>query len=160
RRTLSELQRADLALVVVDVSHPQTGSMMLSDALASVPRVLWIYNKLDLLAELPTLDADVIAVSAATGAGLETLQARLRSLVLGEASEAIEGEFSARLRHVQALERAAVHVEAANTHFAYEHLELTAEELRLAYNSLEAINGRMSPDELLGQIFSSFCIGK
>ncbi|AXI84557.1 tRNA uridine-5-carboxymethylaminomethyl(34) synthesis GTPase MnmE [Xylella taiwanensis] len=160
RRTLSELQRADLALVVLDACNPQIGRATVIDALTSVPRVLWIHNKLDLLAEPPALGSDVIAVSAMTGAGLETLQARLRALALGEATEVVEGEFSARLRHVQALQRAAAHVVDANAQFAYEHLELTAEELRLAYHALGEINGRMSPDELLGRIFSSFCIGK
>ncbi|HHW4680921.1 MAG TPA: tRNA uridine-5-carboxymethylaminomethyl(34) synthesis GTPase MnmE, partial [Xylella taiwanensis] len=160
RRTLTELQRADLALVVLDACNPQIGRATVIDALAAVPRVLWIYNKLDLLAEPPASGADVIAVSAMTGVGLETLHARLRALALGEASEAIEGEFSARLRHVQALQRATAHMVDANAQFAYEHLELTAEELRLAYNALGEINGRMSPDELLGQIFSNFCIGK
>lgn len=153
RRTLSELQRADLALVVLDACNPQIGRATVIDALTSVPRVLWIHNKLDLLAEPPALGSDVIAVSAMTGAGLETLQARLRALALGEATEVVEGEFSARLRHVQALQRAAAHVVDANAQFAYEHLELTAEELRLAYHALGEINGRMSPDELLGRIF-------
>ncbi len=71
RRTLNELQRADLALVVLDACDPQIGSLALADALTSVPRVLWIHNKLDLLTEPPSaLDTDVIPVSAMTGAGL------------------------------------------------------------------------------------------
>ncbi|AAO29938.1 tRNA uridine-5-carboxymethylaminomethyl(34) synthesis GTPase MnmE [Xylella fastidiosa subsp. fastidiosa] len=161
RRTLNELQRADLALVVLDACDPQIGSLALADALTSVPRVLWIHNKLDLLTEPPSvLDTDVIPVSAMTGAGLDTLKTRLRTLLLGETVETIEGEFSARLRHVQALQRTAAHVTDANAQFSYEHLELTAEELRLAYKALGEINGSMSPDELLGRIFSNFCIGK
>ncbi len=91
----------------------------------------------------------MIPVSAMTGAGLDTLKTRLRTLLLGETVETIEGEFSARLRHVQALQRTAAHVTDANAQFAYEHLELTAEELRLAYKALGEINGSMSPDELL-----------
>lgn len=72
-----------------------------------------------------------------------------------------EGEFSARARHVEALERAAHHLDRGTAELeASGSGELLAEELRLAADSLGDISGRMSSDELLGEIFSSFCIGK
>ncbi|MNN75322.1 tRNA modification GTPase MnmE [compost metagenome] len=72
----------------------------------------------------------------------------------------MQGEFSARLRHVEAIISAGEHLEMAATQLQYDHLELAAEELRLAHDALGEITGRMTADDLLGKIFSSFCIGK
>jgi tRNA modification GTPase len=79
---------------------------------------------------------------------------------MGNAEEASAGEFSARGRHVEALRRAGTHVETANSELRHEMLELAAEELRLAHEALGEITGKVSADDMLGRIFSSFCIGK
>ena len=160
RRARAELQRADLALVVLDARDPQAAREAIGDAIDTVPRQLWIHNKCDLLTEANELDHDAIAVSAVTGQGLERLHTRLRELALGDGVESVEGEFSARTRHVQALRRAQQHADAADLELRFEQLELAAEELRLAHEALGDITGKLSADELLGKIFSSFCIGK
>ncbi|MBB3923275.1 tRNA uridine-5-carboxymethylaminomethyl(34) synthesis GTPase MnmE [Xanthomonas arboricola] len=162
RRARAELQRADLALVVLDARDPQAARDAIGDAIDTVPRQLWIHNKCDLLAEATALDRDAVAVSvsAVTGQGLEQLHARLRELALGDGADSVEGEFSARTRHVEALCRAEQHADAADLELGFEQLELAAEELRLAQEALGEITGKLSADELLGKIFSSFCIGK
>lgn len=160
RRARAELQRADVALAVVDARDPVAGRAAVADDIAGVPAVLWIHNKVDLLADVPGDDAEVVHVSAARGLGLEALHVRLRALATGHAVEGAEGEFSARARHVEALQRAARHAGDAGTHLHHEHLELAAEELRLAHDALGEITGRISADDLLGYVFSTFCIGK
>lgn len=160
RRARAELQRADVALAVVDARDPAAGRAAVADDIAGVPAVLWIHNKVDLLSEVPQGDAEVVHVSAARGIGLEALHVRLRALATGHAVEGAEGEFSARARHVEALQRAAQHVGDAGTHLSHEHLDLAAEELRLAHDALGEITGRISADDLLGHVFSTFCIGK
>ncbi|RJU09646.1 tRNA uridine-5-carboxymethylaminomethyl(34) synthesis GTPase MnmE [Xanthomonas campestris] len=160
RRARAELQRADLALIVLDARDPQAARDALGDAIDAVPRRLWIHNKCDLLAVAGPRDADAIAVSAVTGQGLEHLHTRLRELALGDGIESVDGEFSARTRHVDALHRADQHADAADLELRYEQLELAAEELRMAHEALGEITGKLSADDLLGKIFSSFCIGK
>ncbi len=164
RRARAELQRADLALIVVDARDPAAGRAAVADAVQDVPTRLWIHNKSDLLdgspADAVVSDADTVSVSAATGAGLASLHERLRALACGDPVEAVEGEFSARSRHVEALRRAGDHAVQADAQLRHEQLELAAEELRLAHDALGEITGKLSADDLLGRIFSSFCIGK
>lgn len=161
RRARAEMQRADLAIVVLDARDPEAGRAAIGDAAAQAARQLWIYNKCDLLPDWPqALDADSIALSAANGVGLEQLHARLREIASDGAGEGMQGEFSARLRHVEALALASEHLDAADGQLHYDQLELAAEELRLAHDALGEITGRMTADDLLGRIFSSFCIGK
>lgn len=161
RRAHVEMQRTDLAIIVLDARDPQAGHAAVADALAGVPQQLWIHNKSDLLEQLPAdSDPNVVHVSAATGQGLDRLHARLRALASGSAGDSVDGEFSARARHVDAIVLAIGHAERADAELVHEHLELAAEELRLAHEALGEITGRMSADDLLGRIFSSFCIGK
>ncbi|MCC7633341.1 tRNA uridine-5-carboxymethylaminomethyl(34) synthesis GTPase MnmE [Stenotrophomonas rhizophila] len=161
RRAHVEMQRTDLAIIVLDARDPQAGHAAVADAIVEVPQQLWIHNKSDLLETLPPpVDPNVVHVSAATGLGLERLHARLRELASGGAGDSVDGEFSARARHVEAIVLAIGHAERADAELAHEHLELAAEELRLAHEALGGITGRMSADDLLGRIFSSFCIGK
>ena len=160
RRARSELQRADLALVVLDATDLAAGLAATHEAVAGVPQRLWIHNKADLLASIPADSADIVHVSARNGGGLEQLHRRLRELAGGVPLSAAGGEFSARARHVEALLRAQQHAEVAQQQLADEQLELAAEELRLAHDALGEITGKVSPDELLGRIFSTFCIGK
>ncbi|XRI97483.1 tRNA uridine-5-carboxymethylaminomethyl(34) synthesis GTPase MnmE [Stenotrophomonas rhizophila] len=161
RRAHVEMQRTDLAIIVLDARDPQAGHAAVADALAGVPQQLWIHNKSDLLEHHPAdSEANVVHVSAATGQGLDRLHARLRELASGSAGDSVDGEFSARARHVDAIVLAIGHAERAEAELVHEHLELAAEELRLAHEALGEITGRMSADDLLGRIFSSFCIGK
>ncbi len=158
RRAQAELRRADLALVVLDARDPAAGLQAVDDALADVPARIVVHNKCDLLASPPAPDETAIAVSAKTGAGLERLHARLREAAGG--GEAEEGAFTARARQVEALRRAGRALAAARAALADEALDLTAESLRLAHDALGEITGRTLPDDLLGHIFSTFCIGK
>ncbi len=101
-----------------------------------------------------------IAMSARTGQGLEALRHRL--LEVAGWQSAPEGVWLARERHVQALRQVQSHLDEAN-HFLEPQalaLDLLAEELRLSQNALNEITGEFSADDLLGVIFSSFCIGK
>jgi len=128
---------------------------------AGVP-LLQVWTKADLLAaEAAPLDCDAaLHLSAQTGAGLDALRQRLLQCAGGQSGA--EGLYSARARHVQALQRVGLHLEAAeqHLHMTVPMLDLLAEELRLAQNALNEITGQFSADDLLGQIFGSFCIGK
>ena len=103
---------------------------------------------------------ETLSLSATTGAGLDGLRRQL--LQVAGWQSAPEGVYTARERHVQALKRVDVHLAGASVHLAAraQALDLLAEELRLAQNALSEITGEFSSDDLLGVIFSSFCIGK
>jgi len=161
RRARAELERADLALVVVDAREPEAGAIAFADALAGVPRQLWVHNKADLLpADAPPAPAGALRISVLAGTGLDALHACLRELALGEAGEAPEGAFSARARQVDALRRAAGELQAVADALEAGTLDLAAEALRLGHDALGEVTGRVVPDVLLGHIFSTFCIGK
>jgi tRNA modification GTPase len=159
RRAETELGRADLAIVVLDARAVEAGRAAVAAAIADVPKRLWVLNKVDLLDAPPPAAADTVGVSARTGAGLEALHARLRTLAGGDA-EGAEGTFSARARQVDALRRARQELVAARHHLDTDRLELAAEALRGGHDALGEITGRIAPDDLLGHIFSRFCIGK
>lgn len=160
RRAGVELQRADVALVVVDARDPQAGHAALADLLDPQLRQLWLHNKTDLLPAAPALPNQALGISTRTGAGIQALLARLQALVSGPALASAEGEFSARARHVLALQQALAHLDLARGELDQQALELAAEHLRLAHDALGEITGKTSPDALLGRIFSTFCIGK
>jgi tRNA modification GTPase len=161
RRARAELERADLALVVLDARDPQPGREAVAAAIARVPHRLWLHNKADLLpASTAAPGIDELRISARTGAGLEALHARLKSLALGAGADAGEGTFSARARQVEALRRAAAELEAAADALGDDALDLAAEALRCGHDALGEVTGRIVPDALLGHIFSTFCIGK
>ena len=159
RRAAVELTGADLAIIVLDAREIDVGRTAVAEAIANVPQRLWVMNKADLLARPPADDDDAVWVSARTGAGLERLHARLRLLAAG-AGDGVEGTFSARARQVDALRRAALELAGARQWLDGDMLELAAEALRVAHDTLGEITGRVAPDDLLGHIFSSFCIGK
>ena len=160
RRARDELARADLALVVLDARDIQAGRTAVADAIAGVPQQLWIHNKTDLLPADAVPDAGgQLHVSARTGKGLDALHAQLRSLAQGE-GDAAEGTFTARARHVDALRQAQAELAIARDQLDHEALDLAAESLRHAHDALGEITGHVRADDLLGHIFSSFCIGK
>ena len=161
RRAEAELGRADLAIVVLDGCDIEAGRAAVADAIAGVPQRLWVLNKSD-LATPPAAtgtDENEVRVSARTGDGLDALHARLRTLA-GMDADGVDGSFSARTRQVDALRRARQELVAARQLLDRDRLELAAESLRLAHDSLGEITGRVAPDDLLGHIFSTFCIGK
>ena len=155
RRARAEIARADRVLLVVDAAAPVEAAA--DAALADRPTTL-VRNKVDLTGEKPGLSDGVAHVSATTGAGLDALRAHL---VEAAGWHAGDGTFSARRRHLDALDRARRHLveglEALETRHAG---ELLAEELRLAQHALGEITGEVTTEDLLGRIFSSFCIGK
>ena len=105
-------------------------------------------------------DRDALFISAKTGDGLQTLRTRLLEIAGWQPSQ--ESPWLARQRHIDALVAAQVSLYQAQAHAEQNDrvLDLFAEELRLAHDQLGSITGRMTPDELLGEIFSRFCIGK
>lgn len=166
RRAQAELQRADLALAVVDARDPCTGYEAVREAIAEVPHVVWLHNKSDLLGEGGRAAQRGIEhaqpafrVSAHTGAGLDAL-ARALSRLAGGGDTGGDGAFSARQRHVDALLRSGSELQSARDGLAMDALDLAAEALRHAHDALGEITGRVRPDDLLGHIFSTFCIGK
>ena len=160
-RAWREIGQADVALLVVDV----TRGMADADRaiLAKLPgkvKNIFIFNKIDLSGESPSareLEGRLeIRVSAKSGAGLELLRINILQAVGWRPAE--EAQFMARERHLRALLQA----EAALARAAGQAkaIELFAEELRLAQQALGEITGQFSADDLLGEIFSRFCIGK
>jgi tRNA modification GTPase len=160
-RTWEAIERADLILLLIDATEGERAADR--DIVRRLPSSLpciKVMNKVDLLtgsAGLPRKGGrDEIWLSAKTGAGIELLRSSLLEAVGWQGHT--EGLFMARERHVQALEKARGSLE--NAACQGRHLELFAEELRLAQEYLGAITGEFTPDDLLGEIFSRFCIGK
>jgi tRNA modification GTPase len=120
--------------------------------------VIDVWNKAD-IKQLGS-DPNCLALSAKTGAGLTELRQAILKAVGWQAAP--EGLFIARQRHVHALQGVGEHLELAREHLETKTpaLEVIAEELRLALNDLSSITGEFTPDDLLGEIFSKFCIGK
>ena len=150
QRTREELRRADLVLAVAEAGGP-------APAVADAPRDaarIDLYNKVDLVPGFAAPPGS-IAVSAKTGEGIDAL----RRAILQAAGWHSTGEsvFLARERHLRALQRARAHLLAAGEQREW---ELFAEELRLAQAALAAITGEFGADDLLGEIFARFCIGK
>jgi len=166
RRARQEMTRADRILFVIDAAmDPQAASFEAERARlpAGVPITL-VFNKVDLTKEPAgeaTGPAEVpqIRVSAATGTGIDALRSHLKECMGFLPTEA--GGVSARRRHLDALSRARRHVMLALSAFEQRRAgELMAEELRLAQQALAEITGEFTSDDLLGRIFSTFCIGK
>lgn len=155
-RTWAAVEKADVALLLVDAAHgvgAQEAAILAR--LPAIPR-LTVHNKIDATDEAPRVTKDEIWLSARTGAGVDAL----RDALLHAAGwrPAGEGAFMARARHLDALARAATHLAASRA--CAPQLELFAEELRLAQVALSGITGEFSADDLLGEIFGAFCIGK
>ncbi|MFN8901822.1 MAG: hypothetical protein ACK5VV_07165 [Lysobacteraceae bacterium] len=125
------------------------------------PAVLWLHTHADLTdragADETRADGRHLWLDTPRRVGLDALRAALHDAAVGEGAE---GAFSARARHVEAIDRAGAHLVDAASQLRAGQGELAAEDLRLAQDALGEITGRVSSDALLGRIFSSFCIGK
>ena len=160
-RTWRAAESANIALLLVDAAHGITETE--KSILARLPqeiRKIWVHNKIDVANELPLAKeingAMHIYLSAKTGAGLELLKSHLLKLAGYENNS--EGVFMARARHLEALLKVETHLSIAGQQI--KSAELLAEELRIAQAALGSITGEFTSDDLLGEIFSKFCIGK
>jgi tRNA modification GTPase len=167
-RTWQAVEQAQAVLLLSDASGQIPSDQLLEQQVLSrapaVRDVIRVINKADLAqgnAPAPRQDASdpVIAVSAKTGEGLSELRQRLL-LVAGWSGDASAGVFSARARHLQALSHCQQALDTAVATLGESQLELLAESLRLAQRSLAEVTGEFSSDDLLGEIFGRFCIGK
>ncbi|WP_127959588.1 tRNA uridine-5-carboxymethylaminomethyl(34) synthesis GTPase MnmE [Serratia microhaemolytica] len=167
-RAWQEISQADRVLFMVDsttttATEPtEIWPEFVSRLPAGLP-VTVIRNKADITGEMLGVSEvnrhTVIRLCARTGEGIELLRQHLKQSI--GFSGSLEGSFLARRRHLQALEQAAEHLQEGNSQLLSRYAgELLAEELRLAQQSLSEITGEFSSDDLLGRIFSSFCIGK
>ena len=174
RRARNEIARADRVLYVVDAGiadkdrdedaaqNPAPWAAELEQLPAGIPVTL-VFNKIDLTSAPARLDETAdppkVFLSARTGSGLDLLRSHLKAAAGYGDTEF--GAFSARRRHLDALSRARQHVQAAvDTLSNSRAFELLAEDLRLAQHALGEITGEFTSEDLLGEIFGSFCIGK
>lgn len=169
RRARAAVTRADRVLLMQDHSRlppgpaPSPAVVRREQGLPSDVPITMLYNKIDLTHAPPGLwdipgDTPHLGISVTSGAGLDALRAHLKACA-GYSTGA--GVFSARRRHLEALERTAAHLVRASARLREDRAgELAAEELRLAQAALGEITGLFTSDDLLGRIFSSFCIGK
>ncbi len=161
-RAREAMQQADRVLVVVDDSVAVDLNALVAQLPAGVPATV-VRNKIDLSGRRPGTASSAngveVAVSAQTGAGLEGLKQHLKQAMGYQTGG--EPTFIARRRHLEALSSARARVLSGQRVLAERRAgELLAEELRLAQQSLAEITGEFTSDDLLGRIFSSFCIGK
>ncbi len=160
-RTWKEIAKADVILRLVEAASGITeADHEIDSALPEGVPVIWVFNKIDMVGADPRVEpygeAKAVWLSAASGQGVDLL----RDLLLEVAGWEVHGEdvYLARERHLQALNAARAHVEMALQQQT--QLDLLAEELRLAQESVNSITGEFGADDLLGVIFSRFCIGK
>jgi tRNA modification GTPase len=165
RRAQAEMHRADRLLFVIDVIDDPLGIAFQEERhrLPSDVPVSLIFNKCDRAVSIPVADTTAgpprITMSARTGEGLDALRAHLKLCMGYQTLDA--GTVSARQRHLDALQRARTYTEEAARQLLERRAgELVAEELRAAQQALNEITGEFTSDDLLGRIFSSFCIGK
>lgn len=157
-RTHQAVQKADLILLLLDGERgcSEEDKEILAGFPADIPHFT-VFNKADLLKDdSSSRTAEGIYISARTGEGIEKFRDKLLSLI-GWSNQG-GGAFIARERHLIALDQARERLDMATT--VMNHPELFAEELRLAQLALNSITGRFTADDLLGEIFSRFCIGK
>lgn len=169
QRAWQEIQQADRVLLLVDSGSTQeleAGKIWpeFIEKLEDPSKLTLVRNKVDLSGEAAGLmslenGTSYIGISASTGAGIDDLKQHLKDIM--GFSNSGEGGFTARRRHLDALERAQSFLELGKAQLhGYAAGELLAEDLRQAQNALSEITGEFTPDDLLGRIFSSFCIGK
>lgn len=160
-RTWRALQNADIALILVDATHGigKEEKSILEGLPAFLPKI-WIENKIDLAGQKPKVEhvdnAAHIYLSAKTGEGINFLQEEL--LHIAGWQPVGGGALMARARHLAALDVVDEHIKLAQSRL--DQPELVAEELRVAQEALNSITGKFTADDLLGEIFGRFCIGK
>lgn len=163
-RSWDSIRLADLVIFLTDAQGDNQDQDLKSRILSQLPPkcvVLEVVNKTDLLTTPLKADSDqVLLISAKTGVGIDLLKQKILENVGWNGPQ--EGVFLARRRHLDCIERAAEHIEKSEQFAANGNssLELFAEELSLAQKHLGEITGKLLPDDLLGKIFSQFCIGK
>ena len=168
KRAWDEIAQADHVLLMIDSTESQSEHFQQewADFLSKLPKnipVTVIRNKVDLTGESESLinvdNFTLIRLSAQTKVGVDLLREHLKKSMGYQSST--EGGFIARRRHLVALETASEHLQRGHIQLTQFHAgELLAEELRLVQNALSEITGQFTSDDLLGNIFSSFCIGK
>jgi len=165
-RTHAAIKHADMVIWLVDSNQQQicAANQVNSHIPTDKPRIT-VFNKIDLLRQNPKIEHEEnnpeIHLSAKTGAGIELLRKKILEIVGWQFNPAGEGLFMARQRHLEALKLAQIHLDIARSFTENEdQLELLAEELRLSQCALSSITGQFTADDLLGEIFSHFCIGK
>jgi tRNA modification GTPase len=167
-RAWAQIEKADAVIFLHDLTRSNAIDFIAADAeitralgqkLPQSTPVVDVWNKCDAVAR-QAVPTGCLYLSAKTGAGLQALRQRLLEVAGWQAAP--EGVFIARERHVQALVRVRGHLDSGTALLAAQaqSLDLLAEELRLAQNALNEITGEFTPDDLLGVIFSKFCIGK
>lgn len=161
RRAWIEVKQADCVLLVVDLNNPEQHQVLLEEIKGhlseSVP-VITIFNKIDALNLPVSCQKHAISLSAKTGLGIIELKKMIKAVVGYHPGE---GVYLARRRHLQALDAAKDILLTGQLQLkAHRAGELLAEDLRVAHQTLCEITGEFTPDDLLGRIFSSFCIGK
>lgn len=167
-RAWHEIEQADRVLLMLDSSDPDSHNLekVRSEFLAKLPAnlpVTIIRNKTDLSGEGESIQEEngytIIRLSAQTQQGVDFLREHLKQSMGYQTGT--EGGFLARRRHLEALEKAAEHLQTGHVQLTQFYAgELLAEELRLVQSHLSEITGQFTSDDLLGNIFSSFCIGK
>jgi len=164
RRAHQEMTRADRILYVIDATRNVDDASILQETVqlpSNIP-VTWVFNKVDLTGLAPRSEQTNptrLFISAATGAGVDALREHLKQCAGFQHAQT--GTVSARRRHLDALSRTQLHLQEAMRQLTDHRAgELMAEELRQAQQCLGEITGTVSSDDLLGKIFSSFCIGK
>ncbi|WP_075321024.1 tRNA uridine-5-carboxymethylaminomethyl(34) synthesis GTPase MnmE [Histophilus somni] len=167
RRAWDEIEQADRILLILDSTENQVElDLVRSEFMAKLPPhipLTIVRNKADLSGEAEVLDEQngltVISLSAKTQKGVDLLRQHLKQSMGYQVCT--EGGFLARRRHLEALEQADIHLQAGLIQLTEFYAgELVAEELRIAQHHLSEITGQFTSDDLLGNIFSSFCIGK
>ena len=159
-RARREADAANVVIVVREYGNAETAGEL--EFLAGLEaQVIVVYNKIDLHGQAPqrrTSDGATVLLSAKTLAGVDLLEAEIKRCA--GIGDAMQGDFTARERHLDALQRAHDFLLAARARTAPDATELLAEHLRLAQRSLAEITGDFTADDLLGEIFASFCVGK
>lgn len=165
-RTHAAIKNANMIIWLVDSSQHQADIKdQIFDYIPANKPQLTVFNKIDLLNGSPRIEDEKnnikIHLSAKTGTGIELLRKKILEIAGWQFNPAGEGLFIARQRHLEALTQARTHLGNAQRFTENEYqLELLAEELRLSQSVLSSITGQFTADDLLGEIFSHFCIGK
>jgi len=164
RRAQRELEKADRVLLIIDeAEYDQKTNNELLAFIAEETPVTIIRNKIDLLNKEPEIISSnkhcEILLSIKSGAGVDLLYRHLKDVITTDS--VVEGVFTARRRHIEALLEASKYLDNAASHLQQGiQLELLAEDCRQAQKALNTITGEFTTEDLLGEIFSSFCIGK